>query len=437
MVPEKVIVTSSAFNVCLQSNRNPKWRTVIKAYFYFLSEVIPQFFTALCVISAILVVSQLIRLSEVLVAFGLSFENIMFPFLFIILPFLSFTIPIAYLFGVLIGFLRLSADGELPGFFAAGFSLWQAAKPILATSLVLFGIGAICGLYLEPWGRREFISFYQRKAQGELDNVVKYKLKSGVFLEDFLGYVLYTEKISHDKTSFENVMMAPGPATKNQPFTLFAPVGSLTGSVDHSDLKMVFESGTIHSREPGSLDASVLKFKRAEIDLMRVFQTQMFTNTDSPGSVDYRAITPGQLWRYIGDMDKKRSESAVAEAEYKRARFLFHQRAATPFSTVFFAMFAMVLGVTDPRRGKGGAYFGAILTVVVGYLLLMGFKWFAENSDMSAPMAAWLPNIVMLLAGSFALYQKNRLPASEPLLNFENLPYVRHLQQNRRSKKNE
>ncbi len=388
--------------------------------------MIPQFFTALCVISSILVVSQLIRLSEVLVAFGLSIENILFPFLFIILPFLSFTIPMAYLFGVLIGFLRLSADGEMPAFLAAGFSLGKAARPIVIGGFVLFIIGAFCGLYLEPWGRREFINFYQRKAQGELDNVIKYKLKSGVFLDDFLGYVLYAEKISPDKSKFENLMMAPGSANKNQSFKLFAPKGSLTGSVDAADLKMVFNDGQIYSATPGSTEESILSFRRAELDLIRIFQNQMFSSS-STGGIDYRSLSPGALWAYIGKLEKERKQNKENEEEYKRARFLFHQRAATPFASVFFSIFALVLGVTDPRKGKGSAYFASIMTVVVGYLLLMFFKWLAENSSFSPLLAAWTPNFLMLLAAGFALYQKNRLPASESILHPANLPFGKRL----------
>ena len=59
-------------------------------FFYFLKELLPQFLTSLCVLSSVIVISQLIRLSEVLVTFGLTLENLLMPFLFIMLPFSSF-----------------------------------------------------------------------------------------------------------------------------------------------------------------------------------------------------------------------------------------------------------------------------------------------------------------------------------------------------------
>ena len=66
-------------------------------------EMIPQFITVFCILSAVIVISQLVRLSEILVTFGLSLENVFLPFLFILMPFVSIIVPIALLFAVLLG----------------------------------------------------------------------------------------------------------------------------------------------------------------------------------------------------------------------------------------------------------------------------------------------------------------------------------------------
>ena len=91
-------------------------------------------------------------------------------------------------------------------------------------------------VYFESWGRRETLKFYHRKAQTELDNMIKYRMKEGVFQDDFLGYVLYAEKISADRTHFENVMLAPGRESQKEHFTLLAPAASIDGSVEAGDL---------------------------------------------------------------------------------------------------------------------------------------------------------------------------------------------------------
>lgn len=383
----------------------------------------PQFITSLCVLSAVIVVSQLIRLSEVLVTFGLTLENILLPFLFIMLPFLAFTIPIAYMFAVLLAFSRFSADGEFTAMLASGFSLKRAAIPVLLIGSILYGISVVCSLYLEPWGRRETVQFYHRKTQTELDNMIKVKLKPGVFLDDFLGYVLYAEEISPDRTHFENVMLAPGNKTKDQSFTLMAPSGSVSGAVETGDLRMSFDYGVIYSAAPDTDQISVVKFKRAELDLIRIFQEQIF-GPDS-ASDDYRSFGPGELWNYVGNLEVNRK--SVQDEIYYKSRFLLHQRFGLPFACITFALFAMVLGIQDERRGKGFGYLGTVLTIILGYVLLMSFKFLAEKGQISAPLGAWIPNILLLTFGSFLVYQKNKLPPSESALDPRYIPGLNKL----------
>ena len=118
-------------------------------------------------------VSQLVRLSSILVNFGISAETLLIPFLFFVLPFLSFTIPISYLYAVLLGMGRLSSDGEYTAMLASGFSLRKALRPILALGFVLYFFASYASLYFEPWGRRESELFFHRQAQTQLDNIIK------------------------------------------------------------------------------------------------------------------------------------------------------------------------------------------------------------------------------------------------------------------------
>lgn len=370
------------------------------------------------VICSIIVVSQLVRLSEVLVAFGLSLENVFLPFLYIIVPFLSLTIPIAFLFAVVLTFARLSADGEYPAMLAAGFPLKHSARPVFAVALVLYVVAALCAVNLEAWGRREMVQFLYKKTKTELDNMVKYKMQSGVFLDDFLGYVLYAEKISADRSAFENVMLAPGLGKRTE-FTVLAPSGHITGSVETGDLKMTFESGVVYSRRPDTDKISILKFNRAEIDLLKIFHKQILGAESAED--DYRSYRPTQLREYIDVLRK--DDTPKNKALLRRVEFLFHQRISSPFAVVSFAFFGMVLGVSDPRRGKSAAYVGAIITIILGYVLVMGFRTFAESGQLPILVAAWLPNIMLIAVGGFLFYQKDRLPPSEGTLTRANLPF--------------
>lgn len=392
---------------------------VILIYRYLLRELIPQFLSAMIVICSIIVVSQLVRLSDVLVAFGISLENVFLPFLYTILPFLSLTIPMGYLFAVVLSFGRLSADGEYPALLAAGFPLRRAAVPVMLVALVLYGIAAASALHLEAWGRREMVQFLYRKTQTELDNLVRYKMQAGVFLEDFLGYVLYAEKISPDRTRFENVMLAPRSEDRSRNFTVLAPSGRMTGTVEGGDLRLLLENGLGFSSRADQDQSAVMRFQKAEIDILRIFHEQIIGSDAAED--DYRGYRPMELVRFIDGLLAKANPDLSL---YRRARYLLHQRIAAPFAVMTFALFGIVLGVSDPRRGKSMGYIGAIGTIISGYVLMMTAKWLAEQGYVAVPLAAWLPNILLLVLGLFLLYQKNRLPPSEATLAWENLPII-------------
>ena len=389
----------------------------MKFHLYIMKEVLPQFFSALIMLSTILVVSQLVRLSEALVAFGVSLENILLPFLYIIVPFLSFNIPISYLAAVMLAFSRFSSDGEYAAMLAAGFPLKRAAISVMIMAFVFYLVSCFCAVYGEAWGRKEMVSFYFRKTQTEVDNLIKHKLQEGVFSEEFLGYMLYAEKISQDRTRFGNLMIAPAGGAKDR-FTILAPTGGITGSVAEGKLNLVLEKGILHSSDRDRNEQSVMKFDQMEIDLLSMFRERILGGDEAAD--DYRSYPPGQLYDYVNDIEK---DLSIDRNIYYRARFLLHQRIATPFIVIIFACFGMALGVADPRAGRNRAYIGAISGIIGGYVVMMGFKWFAEKGSIPAPLAAWLPNVVLLSFALFLMYQKNRLPPSESPLDPQHIEW--------------
>ena len=162
------------------------------------------------------------------------------------------------------------------------------------------------------------------------------------------------------------------------------------------------------------------KFKYAEIDLLRIFREQIL-GADSKED-DYRSYRVSELYQYLKNL---KSDPSQDEGLYRRASYLFHSRIASPFAALTFALFGMVLGVSDPRRGRSFAYVGAIITIILGYVVVMASKWLAEQGSLNVALGAWLPNILLGLFGGFLTYQKNRLPPSESTLDLSNLPLRR------------
>jgi lipopolysaccharide export LptBFGC system permease protein LptF len=107
---------------------------------------------------------------------------------------------------------------------------------------------------------------------------------------------------------------------------------------------------------------------------------------DINGEIIIKSIDLGPQ-KQPSSVNKIEADPAVPREHYWKARYLMHQRFATPFVIVIFTCFGLVLGVTDPRSGKSRAYIGAIAGIIFGYVIVMGFKWFAEKGTISAPIA--------------------------------------------------
>ena len=383
---------------------------------YILRESTTQFVSTLIVFCAVIVISQLVRLSEVLVAFGLTLENIFLPFLYIIVPFLPVIMPMAIAFGMMVTFARLSSDGEHTALLAAGYPLRRMVMPILLLASTVYLATTFCALNLEAWGRREFVQFIYRKTQTELDNIVRYKIQPGVFLADFLGYVLYTEGVGDNRRSYSNVMLAPGRQSSGD-FVLFAPRASILGTVESGDLRMkLFDGVSFSSRSVH--ETSTLRFEQAEIDLLRMFQGKILG--DDSAKDDYRSYTFSQLGAYVSKLRAR--PNYEADRVYLKAYYLYVSRFANPFLVFALCLFGVMLGIQEQRRGKGGGYAGAIAAVIGSFVLVVAGRWAAEQGHLPVILGASAPPLMTLLLSLFLFRQRNRLPPAESVWNIRFWP---------------
>ncbi|MBP9707070.1 MAG: LptF/LptG family permease [Oligoflexales bacterium] len=383
----------------------------------FIKEILLQFFSFLLMMNMVLVVSQVARLAEIIVTFGLSLENVFLPLLFMIMPMLSYTMPIALFFAVIATMTRMCLDGEFPALLAAGFSLGRLVVRLFPLAIGLYFVGVLSATYFEAWGRRELVQFIFQKSQTELDNVIKNKLQPGVFYDDFLGYVIYAETISKDRRDLGHVILAPRGSEGGGSFSLFAPSGYIEGSVEERNLKLILEDAYAVSTRPGSEASSTLEFNRSEIDLLKVFPQRFYSEEEARD--DFRSYKPMQLHEFLVKARNKKIK--IDPKDYLRALYLYHQRIAGPFLIIVFCFLGLVLGITDVRKGKSSAYYLAIVALIGVYVISMSSKWLVEEGKVPVLAGVWMPNLLLSVFVFILVMQKNRLPITEPVWRLRGL----------------
>ncbi len=86
--------------------------------------------------------------------------------------------------------------------------------------------------------------------------------------------------------------------------------------------------------------------------------------------------------------------------------FQFHNKLSIPFACFFFAVLAAPLGVFSKRSGKGIGI-GIAILVLMGYRILMVVGKIGYTKNLMPPaLAAWFPNILMILAAVFFTYMR-------------------------------
>jgi lipopolysaccharide export LptBFGC system permease protein LptF len=352
-----------------------------------------------------------VRLSNVLMTFGLSAENVLLPFLYIILPFLPVIFAVAYLFAVVTTVARLSVDGELTAIQSKGMSLMRFAHAPVVVGVLVSLLSGLSALYFEAWGRREFVQFVYRKSHVEVDNVLHTKLQEGVFLHDFLDYVLFAKTISKDRSTLSEVLVSSNRESKTK-FVLLAKTAKLKGAIAEGNLKVQFFDGFVYSIADDGEEVKTARFRQGEIDLLQVFHERIL---GQPTAVDdFRSFPPGELSRFIDTLLLKTDEPPPQEVLAK-ARYLWHSRLANALLVISFSLLGILLGVHDPRAVREPIFLKTVATIMLCFSLSSLFRWLAENSYTNPVLAAWGPQLTLLGLALLALLQRNRLPATQSL----------------------
>ena len=107
---------------------------------YMLAEILGPLVLGFFVYTTILMLQALFKSAELIIRSGVEVATVL-RLLTLSLPWIVvMTIPMAFLFGILIAVGRLSSDSELVAIRASGVSLFSLYRPILLLSVLLMGL---------------------------------------------------------------------------------------------------------------------------------------------------------------------------------------------------------------------------------------------------------------------------------------------------------
>lgn len=342
-------------------------------------------FTAILLASTVL-----FELVRQMVALGVSPATALQLLLLKTPALLGFGLPMGVLLAALLGFGRLSGDGELTAWRAMGVSPWRLVAPAAAFGLVV-GAGAYAvGDAVAPWA--------ERAAAARLAEVLSHPAGS-------LGAranVLLTE-------------LAPDGQPRRLIYAKHTVAGKLEGAVvqefEGGTLARItqarraiaegagrwrFESGMSYALDPVSGEfAYAARFAEQVLDLGAPAGQVLTDARPAPERTRAEVFAQAAALRATGA-----PPAQIAEWEIRG-----HERLAIPAASVAFALLGAPLGVGRPRGGAGLGMGLAILWLFGYYVLMFLGMALAQIGVLPAWLGAWLPNFAVLALGATATWR--------------------------------
>jgi lipopolysaccharide export system permease protein len=349
-----------------------------KAAQYIFFEMLPSFILGMVVFISIILMFQVLRLTEFALVHGVDMKTIAEIIGYICISLLPALFPMSLLFAVILTYGRLSGDSEVVALKASGMHMGMILLPALVISLLVGILSAQTSFEIAPWGNRQFEVLFTRLGNSKAAAIIK----EGTFSEGFFDMVVYANKVDSNKGILENIFIYDE-RDPSAPLTIIAKKGAIVPDSKNpgNSVLLRLEAGDIHRK---TTTHTKIKFDTYDIRLTDPIQD--VTREKSPQS-----LTLGELRERLKVPGLKEEDERILQTE-------FHKRWAISVLCVVFAMIGVGLGTSTNRRSaKTGGMIVCIGVIISYWVIYITFEGMARNGQLPPFIAVWIP--LILFAG--------------------------------------
>ena len=344
---------------------------------------------ALVVLTFIVFTREFGRLAELFIRKNVDLFTIAEAIAYLLPSILLFTLPFAFLIGVLIGFARLSVDSEVIAMRAGGISTSQMLRPVLLGGILVAVITGMFSFWLLPAG-----NWNLRMLRTEINLApTQTDIDSRVFYEDYPGALLYIEDIDFSRSVWKGVFLAD--SKDGEPRMILADEGRVLSDGEGRRIQLHFTNGSIYSRNNAEPEQdSISHFGTLDIPIV-------IRSGPVPQKVK-RAIdknTEDLLFDIRGNNPDLRHESLVE----------LNRRIALPFSPILFAFLGVALGIRTPRGGRGSGFVVSMLVSVAYFVLFATGSTLSKTGAIPIIPGVWGANILLGAVAMISFGYSNRI----------------------------
>lgn len=371
-------------------------------YRYILDETIRPFLGAAMFFLFVLLMFQVIRLSDFFVVHNVSGYSILSLMSYLALTFTPVIIPIAFLLAVLMGFGRLSTDSEVLAMRASGVSVYSMLLPVFGLGVFLAIIVMICNFFFVPYGSRMF--------RYELFRISNTKaiatIHSGTFTEGFFDLVLYAEQVDSKKNTMKKVLIYDD-RKKDSPVTVVARSGEIMNNRQDASgtpgLVLRLFDGNIHRGNPKDEVYEKVDFDTYDIFLR--IETAKVIGVDVPKTMDISVLSKRLSELKVKMREGKGFESLdhIEKLDYINFGVEYWKRLALATSCLIFAIMGVAFGVVRTRTVRSNSFLICLFVLLFYWSVYSLGHNLASEGKVPAFVGMFSANFVLIIIAIFTL----------------------------------
>ena len=283
----------------------------------------------------------------------------------------SLVIPISAFLGIMMAYGRLYVDSEMTVMRACGISEWYVTRVMLFLSVLIMIFTGFVTLYLAPTAAQsEYNLREQAKAEAGFSAIIPGRFQETGNQEA----VIFVHDVGSDD-SLQKVFLAQQQANDEaQVRVVYAQRGTISKEADGTR-QLILNNGNQYEGEHRRRDFRVVNFDEYQVQI-----------DDPEQQVSRKKVSVLSTAELLQD----NSIEAMAELQWC---------IAIPLSIPFLVLIAVPLSAVDPRQGRFGKMFPAILLYLGYFMLLLASRRVLEDGKIPVQLGLWWVHGIMLMIG--------------------------------------
>ena len=388
---------------------------------FVIREVAPPALMGLLVYTFLLMMRPIFALVEMVLVRGVAWSDALRVLGNTIPHVLVLTVPMSFLFGVLIAVGRMNSDNEIIALQAGGIPATRLLRPVILIGVFLAVVNGWMYLLVIPDSNRTL-----REMRVSLFANAKNigRIEPRVFYEEFPNLLLYVREVAERGGRWRGVMIFDSTDPVEQRLTL-ARHGRIV-TTDGGD------SPTATAEETGAPERWILledvvnhQFNRGEPEAYRF--SESYQQVVRPGGrtrntgvsryqLNMRERRTGSIVTYLRDGSFAGASDEVLEQTNSEKKALqrrlavieLNRRVAIPFACVVFALLAVPLGVGSRSGGRGRGFIVSVGVILAYYVINNNGELLAVEGRIPAWTGVWIANFILAFVSILLIARMGR-----------------------------